>query len=484
MAAEEDIDEEDKDVDELRNSVGTKDASQTANKEREEQMAEMKIVGFNEKFRRHVDSNIFYKLFHMTSSKDGSTRGVEQVVTKVRPAEHINIGDKKILYRHYALTENETKLFLKYYNAPVISIHNVHNPGIVHFHWTDDMQIILYHELLDEKGLDHHHLDITKGVISVMLVRDYESWVKKFFELETFPFDYQSLSIDLGTEEGEHFDFSVTSIRFKKLALADNEWAFLEPNIEWHHPFASKVDIMVRRLPLYYIQNVLFTMCILTFLGLSAFSVNTEDCGNRIVVNVTLILTLVAFKFVLAEMLPRTSYNTLLDYYMGLCTITLAVNVAATVLPKVLSEMDVENADHSVLSIDALNQRFFFAMAGWIILFTVGWSVASYLAIRAKDKDHFKLKQINYSELDEDDDMYDIDVSYDDAHKGKEHHHEISKVGILSHRQDPDDSTETAVSGLKAISEQIKTAQTSTGSLGLSTTVNPMAARRTSVKNL
>lgn len=442
MAEEEDIDEEDKDVviDNERNSIGSKNGMSIGrDKEKEDLKKEMTVIGFNESFRTKYDSNIWFKLFHMSSSKVGAG-GKEELVVKVRPAEHIEIDGRKILFRHYALTEEESKLFLKYYNAPVISIHNVYNPNNEHFHWAEDMQITLYHELLDEEGLDHHHLDINKGVISVMLHKDYENSVQKFFELATFPFDYQSLTIDLGIEEGEHFDIAITSIRFKKIALLDNEWLFLEPNVEWDHPFLSRVHIMVKRKPLYYMQNVIFTMLILTLLGLTAYGLKVEDGGSRVSINVTLILTLVAFKFVLASMLPRTAYNTLLDYYMALSTVTLAINCGAVLIPYIVDNSKYGSDDpNSQFYVDNINKDLFYASAGWIGLYTICWMIISAIQVRVAHPDAMKNIVIDYAHLEEDDDKYDIDITYDDSHVGKEHHHDISKIGVLHHRVDEDD---------------------------------------------
>lgn len=122
LAEEEDIDEEDKDVviDDERNSVGSKSLGSTGRgREKEELKREMTVIGYNEAFRTKYDSNIWFKLFHMSSSKVGPG-GKEELIVKVRPAEHIEIDGRKILFRHYALTEEESKLFLKYYNAPGI----------------------------------------------------------------------------------------------------------------------------------------------------------------------------------------------------------------------------------------------------------------------------------------------------------------------------------------------------------------------------
>jgi hypothetical protein len=69
----------------------------------------------------------------------------------------------------------------------------------------------------------------------------------------------------------------------------------------------------------YYISNVILPICILTLLSpLSCFlnddgtSLGTAD---RLGITLTLLLTAVAYKFVVASSLPTVSYLTLLDRY-------------------------------------------------------------------------------------------------------------------------------------------------------------------------
>lgn len=188
-------------------------------------------------------------------------------------------------------------------------------------------------------------------------------------------------------------------------------------------------------------QNVIFTMLILTLLGLTAYGLKIDDTGSRVTLNVTLILTLVAFKFVLASMLPRTAYNTLLDYYMAICTVTLAINCAAVEFPYIIqhSKYGVDDKIDSMYTAENVNKSLFYAMGSWIFLFTTAWMVISAIQVRVTHADAMTVKEIDFAHLEEDDDKYDIDITYDDAHKGKEHHHDISRIGVLHHRVDEDE---------------------------------------------
>ena len=55
---------------------------------------------------------------------------------------------------------------------------------------------------------------------------------------------------------------------------------------------------------------------LLTLMSLSVFAVPTGDVADRLSVILTLVLTSVAFKFVMAQSLPKIPYNTALDWYV------------------------------------------------------------------------------------------------------------------------------------------------------------------------
>ena len=54
-------------------------------------------------------------------------------------------------------------------------------------------------------------------------------------------------------------------------------------------------------------------------LGLTVFGIGTNDLGARSQVSLTLLLTAVAYKFVIQETLPKVSYATMLDLYINFC---------------------------------------------------------------------------------------------------------------------------------------------------------------------
>lgn len=56
---------------------------------------------------------------------------------------------------------------------------------------------------------------------------------------------------------------------------------------------------------------------IITLLGFAIFLVDSDDVASRLSLFITLQLTLVAFKFVVSDHIPKVSYFTALDLYLS-----------------------------------------------------------------------------------------------------------------------------------------------------------------------
>jgi len=174
--------------------------------------------------------------------------------------------------------------------------------------------------------------------------------ISEQLELQSFPVDVQDLSLEIVSnastdkvvwkpwpkEEGEVF-----TLNRKSVAL--NDFALVEPvpiTCQLHQtdgPVVSSiisVDVKVARKANYYILNVAVVMMIIVSFSLTAWATHPGDIASRQGVDLTLILTAVAFKLVLASMLPNVSYVTLLDVYVmsGFLFLT-AVTTCHTQLP-------------------------------------------------------------------------------------------------------------------------------------------------------
>jgi len=96
------------------------------------------------------------------------------------------------------------------------------------------------------------------------------------------------------------------------------EWVAHEPTVERGSPphKASLVRLQVARRPQYYVNNIVGIITMLSLLGFLAFFLPVGDLGDRINLILTLLLTAVAFKFVVAESIPRLGYQTHIDSFV------------------------------------------------------------------------------------------------------------------------------------------------------------------------
>ena len=95
----------------------------------------------------------------------------------------------------------------------------------------------------------------------------------------------------------------------------------------------SIVKLQVRRFASYYVQNIVLIMALLSIMGLLCYAMEPDNIGDRLSTNFTLILTIVAFKLVLAQSLPKVAYNTLIDWYMIASFVTLTINCVVCCVP-------------------------------------------------------------------------------------------------------------------------------------------------------
>ncbi|XP_032236006.2 cys-loop ligand-gated ion channel isoform X2 [Nematostella vectensis] len=92
----------------------------------------------------------------------------------------------------------------------------------------------------------------------------------------------------------------------------------------------------VRRKNGYYLWNVVTIMLLIGALAFASFSVDISAPADRLSVTLTLLLTAVAFKFVVSQSLPTISYLTILDKYVlavlvFLCGVAVENAVAAAI---------------------------------------------------------------------------------------------------------------------------------------------------------
>ncbi len=96
------------------------------------------------------------------------------------------------------------------------------------------------------------------------------------------------------------------------------------------------IQLSIQRSSFYYCVNFGTIMFLIVCCAISASTINYTNFSNRIDVAINLLLTTVAFKFVMASYVPPTSYLTLLDKYMLLAIVILCLIVCENYLVSTL----------------------------------------------------------------------------------------------------------------------------------------------------
>jgi len=88
-----------------------------------------------------------------------------------------------------------------------------------------------------------------------------------------------------------------------------------------------RAEMSIKRLGSYYFWNIVLPMFALVTLSFTSFQVTSDQASNRLSISLTLLLTAVAFKYVVSEKLPNVNYLTLMDKYVLVCELFLVAVV-------------------------------------------------------------------------------------------------------------------------------------------------------------
>eukprot|EP00037_Helgoeca_nana_P006432 m.59226 g.59226 ORF g.59226 m.59226 type:complete len:1286 (+) comp17317_c0_seq1:49-3906(+) len=207
-------------------------------------------------------------------------------------------------------------------------------------------------------------------------------------DLTWFPFDMQALSIGFrlwGSNVPDETDEGRILLPLNvlmDLQHAHPEWISLSANATSLEPRGDRqkmtVTLNLRRRPMYFIFNVMVVIGILTTMCFGVFrqTTNADDYEARCQTTLTLMLSSIAYKFFVADMVPKVSYLTVLDVYIyaGLltCAFIFALNTLTICYPtddgNCDSEDEIENFGWMALvAFWCCANVFAFATAGWYV---------------------------------------------------------------------------------------------------------------------
>ncbi len=195
--------------------------------------------------------------------------------------------------------------------------------------------------------------------------------INEQMELQPFPFDIQPMNIGLtfnactsraALEVNNFFPSlflvnqfqlsDVYDVVYKDIVLCEvknsdsdeSSAGFVYPRCYFKTYFARR--------PHYYMSNVMMPMTVITLLGPLSNAIEADGSlmgiGDRLSVSLTLLLTAVAYKFIVASSIPQVSYLTALDEQVLLCFAFLVLSAVENVVYSCLvAQFDVDSTFES-----------------------------------------------------------------------------------------------------------------------------------------
>ena len=166
-----------------------------------------------------------------------------------------------------------------------------------------------------------------RGIVHKELV--FTTVVRDENPIHMFPFDMQELTIEFeipgsdtrGDEDYLRYFMPLNiSVEAKHEML---EWEYHQPVIHNVRPQGEKGKLIavfrVSRKYASYVVNVMVICGLLAQCTIVSWVIPVFDMADRSSVTLSLLLTIVAYKLVLTEMLPKVAYLTYIDYYVLAC---------------------------------------------------------------------------------------------------------------------------------------------------------------------
>lgn len=198
--------------------------------------------------------------------------------------------------------------------------------------WTPAVLFHNQYDKLHNWGSKFRIVDRATGRVEGKL--GYRGAFYDVMDLSNFPLDRQVLHVVVAAEDPigvmefcEHPSGKPNSMLFENLAewRLDNpmQATLLEPvvynDILGDGPGGFQryiIQIRVERRHEYFFWNVHVLLSCLVMLSVTSWAVPPDTSGERLAVTLTLVLSVIAFKFAIAGMLPLVPYLTRLDQYM------------------------------------------------------------------------------------------------------------------------------------------------------------------------
>jgi hypothetical protein len=163
----------------------------------------------------------------------------------------------------------------------------------------------------------------------VQYLQRYQGSLSTYHNLQRFPFDDHVFRISLlSSEYGEKDVLLVANDKltgvWDRLNISDWKIGGVTPAISRLYSKFDDVtyslydfEIKADRITAFYVWKVIVPLCLIVFMSWTVFWINPAQFGPQIQISATSMLTIIAFQFATAQMLPELGYFTVLDLFIG-----------------------------------------------------------------------------------------------------------------------------------------------------------------------
>ena len=196
------------------------------------------------------------------------------------------------------------------------------------------------------------------GIMFVFL--EFKVVLHERLELQRFPFDRQNFTFEFECTNSTLTPWSCAHIPEQ---VTDELGSFAASNFigecdseSWNldrflarqtSPSRCCLKPGLSRLPSFYLWNIVFPVFMIVQIATLTSAIDYTDYGSRFSCMLTLLLTIVAFKFVTSSFVPKVSYQTFLDVYTLTGYVFLAVWMLENFFVSPLFDATKNEADHT-----------------------------------------------------------------------------------------------------------------------------------------
>jgi len=195
----------------------------------------------------------------------------------------------------------------------------------------------------------------------IVFYQRYKGTIRQEMDIHEFPFDQHLLKINIGS-----YIYSAKSVKYVSIPtpLFDEnlknvvkcaeklpEWQPCGNAAIYEKEFLDEdkrgvseihIDVPLQRKSGFYLTNVFSTIFCLNVLSWGIYTISITDFGDRLNLYFTLFLALVAFAFVLAELVPKVSHATPITSYLTLNYVITALSAIEGYVCHLLVNYDSE----------------------------------------------------------------------------------------------------------------------------------------------